>query len=159
MLLIHHCFDAVITVLFIEVFIQKGGCRESLPAPALVALLMFTAPRLSIASRALSFPADGELTVFIGLRTLQDWRLHTRAPQPASSFSFLHLLTALEPTGWLWLEFQRQELALLFDRGPLRGRCVGDLDPLKLRKLQLTTLPFAALADQGTKLKWQGGPF
>lgn len=47
---------------------------------------MFTAPRLSTVPGALAFPADSELTVFAGLRTLWDWRLHMKVPQPASSF-------------------------------------------------------------------------
>lgn len=46
----------------------------------------------------------------------------------------------------------------IFGRGPFQERCVGDLDPSKQSKLQLTMLPFATLIiDQGTK--WQGGPF
>ena len=81
------------------------------------------------------------------------------APQPASSFLLTPLAHCPGTNRLLWLDFLRQEAASLFGRGPLRGRCVGDLDPLKQSKLQLTLLPFATLIDQATKSKWQGGPF
>lgn len=68
---------------------------------------MFTAPKLSIAFRALPLPAtpcQHELTVSTGLRTIWDQRLHSKSLQPLS-FSLFYLLTALESTGWLLVGF------------------------------------------------------
>lgn len=73
------CFSSIFgqchlqTVLFIEVFVQYGtGERELIAScpPVTLFTLMFTAPQFSIASRAPPLPANGELTVSIGLRPI-----------------------------------------------------------------------------------------
>lgn len=95
--------------LLIRLFGKGTAERTHCPLPPVTLLtLMFTAPRLSTAPGP-SSPADGELTVFIGLGTLRGWRLHTGVPSQPRLFSFLHLLTALEPPGWLRLGFQNRK--------------------------------------------------
>ena len=71
-LLIHPGFDAVITVSCIDSLFSKGTAERArcLLPPAALLILMFTAPRLSTVLGALSFPADGEGTLFVGLGTL-----------------------------------------------------------------------------------------
>lgn len=64
------------------------------------------------------------------------------------SFSLLHLLTALEPTGWLLAEFSETGVEAL-SAEPLAREGIGDTVPLGWRKLQFTKLPFAILPDQG----------
>lgn len=79
-----------------------------------------------------------------------------KAPQPASFFLLAPLAHCPGTNRLVVVGFSKTGSSI-FGRGPLRGRCVGNLDPSKQSKLQLTMLPFATLIDQGTK--WQGGPF
>lgn len=79
------------SVLFIEVFVQFGDWERELSflLPSRLLTLMFTAPELSVAPRALPLPADSKLTASIGLRTIWDLSctqsLH--CPLPSSTYS------------------------------------------------------------------------
>lgn len=121
--------------------------------------LMFTAPRLSTVSGALAFPADGELTVFMGLRTLRDWRLHTKAPQPASSFLLTPLAHCPGANRLVVVGFSKTGSSVTLWQRPLAREVCWRSRPFKTKQAAVNHVAFATVIDQGTKSRWQGGPF
>lgn len=119
-------------MLFICLFSMGTGERELLAScpPVTLFTLMFTASKLSIASRAPPLPAEGELTVSTGWNL----RLHSKSlpqpfslPLPLAHCPGIHRLVA----GWIFL---KQMVESLLGRGPSKGGVLGCLAPLGLEK-------------------------